>query len=167
MVRQIDSLFPGKRTRFKNLICVTYELKNRNNLICCMLFWIWIILFPIFFSACGGGNQELNSENQILKLIGPVAYKGFDDKMIVEGMVQNTGEQPLENIMIVVSWFNHDKDLLLVVEEKIDKDILPIQGTSNYRLEKEFDLRMDNYSLMFYNQNKELLSIYHLDYTGS
>jgi hypothetical protein len=164
--RRDNNLFLRRIAGFENLPFAISELKNRKTSIWGMLIWLWMILSPVFFSACGGENQEFGSENQIIKLIGPVAYKGIDDKMVVEGMVQNTGEQSLENIMIVVSWFDHEKDLLSVVENKIDRDILPAQGTSNYRLEKEFDLRMDNYSLMFYNKKKELLSIYHLNYSG-
>jgi hypothetical protein len=166
MLWQIDNnLFLRRIAGFENLPFVIFELKNRKNSIWGMLIWLWMILSSVFFSACGGDNQEFESENQIIKLIGPLAYKGLDDKMVVEGMVQNTGEQPLENIMIVVSWFDYDKDLLSVVENKIDKDILQVQGTSNYRLEKEYDLRMDNYSLVFYNKKKELLSVYHLNYS--
>lgn len=161
-----NSLSFRRRVGFEKLQFVIFKPKNGEISIYVILIWLWMILLPVFYLSCGGENRDLESADRLIKLIGPVAYKGPDDRMVVEGMVQNTGKQPIENIMVAVSWFDQQKELLAVVENRIDSDILPAQGVSTYCLLEEFDLRMDNYSLMFYNQKKELLSIYHLSYSG-
>jgi hypothetical protein len=102
----------------------------------------------------------------MVKLIGPVAYKGADGQMVVEGIIQNNSDEPLEKIIVIVSWYDKDKEFVGIMEKMIGKEIIPAHDNSNYRLEKEFDPRMDNYSIGFYNEDKQLLSVYHLQYGG-
>ncbi len=59
-----------------------------------------------------------------------------------------------------------DKEFVGTMEKMIGKEIIPAHDNSNYRLEKEFDPRMDNYSVGFYKEDKQLLSVYHLQYGG-
>ncbi len=84
----------------------------------------------------------------------------------MEGIIQNNTDGPLERIIVIVSWYDKDKDLVSIMEEMIGEEIIPAHSSSNYRLEKEFDPRMNNYSIGFYNEDKQLLSVYHLQYGG-
>ena len=130
------------------------------------LVWFWLVLSPLFIIIYGCDNREIKPENRMVKLIGPVAYNGVDGQMVVEGIIQNNTDEPLERIIVIVSWYDKDKDLVIIMEKMIGKEIIPAHDNSNYRLEKEFDPRMDNYSIGFYNENKQLLSVYHLQYGG-
>ncbi len=130
------------------------------------LIWVWAVLSPVLIIIYGCENREIKPENRMVKLIGPVAYKGVDGQMVVEGIIQNNTDKPLERIIVCVSWYNRDKKLINIMEKMIGNEIITAHDSSNYRLEEEFDPRMDNYSVGFYNENKELLSVYHLKYGG-
>ncbi len=125
---------------------------------------LWVAIPLALFIMYGCDNQQIKPETRVIKLAGPVAYKILNDRMVVEGMVENTGEKKLEDITVIVSWYNQDKEYLSRAESKIgEKALLPGESCP-YRLEQEFDPRMNNYSIGFYNKDNELISMYHLKY---
>lgn len=130
------------------------------------LIWVWAVLSSVFIIISGCDNREFKPENRMVQLIGPVAYKGVDGQMVVEGIIQNNTDGPLERIIVIVSWYNKDRDFVGIMEKMIAQEIIPAHDSSSYRLEKEFDPRMNNYTVGFYTDDKRLLSVYHLQYGG-
>ena len=127
---------------------------------------IWFLTtFFVLIIACGSDNKkEIDVKENILKLSGPMAYKGLDNQVIVEGIVENISARSMEKITVIVSWYNQDKEFLSRMKKKIGAEILLPNKTLPYRLVGEFDPRMDNYNVGFYNKEKELLSVYHFQY---
>lgn len=92
-----------------------------------------------------------------LELISSAGYASVSGEMIVEGKIRNIGGEMLENIQVVVSWYDKQGNKLSEVSSAIYLNYILSFQVSPFRVTQPNDSRMGSYDISFTSSQGELI----------